>query len=88
MDRTWPFDSFGYQRSAYLKGKYPELDPAQCYKIEDVGGANSAEQYHLVPVNAERTPLGPAPVKTAGQMMYGIWDGGRGSDYDISDDFI
>lgn len=54
-----PFNSFGYQGNAYLKGAYENLDPTKCYKIEDKGNPNSATQYHVVPVDSNGNPLGP-----------------------------
>ena len=84
------FESFGYQQdSAHIKGRMEGLDPDQCYQVQDKGSPNSSEQYHVVPVDADGRQLGPAAIKTAGQVMYVFWEHGRNSsEYDISNRFI
>jgi len=84
-----PFSSYGYQSNAYLRGVYQNLDPAHCYKIEDVDSPGSSTQYHVVPVDSNGNPLGPPAFETAGQVMYSIWEGGReGTAYNISNAYI
>lgn len=83
------FDSFGYQKSAYIKGKMDNLEDNQCYQIIDEGPPNGSEQFQFVPVDQEGHKLGPAKIKTAGQAVYPIWEQGRtASEYDISNTYI
>jgi hypothetical protein len=65
------------------------LKPEQCYQIMDKGPPNGSEQYQFIPVDEEGHELGPPAIKTAGQIVYSIWEQGRtSSDYDISNKFI
>lgn len=86
-----PFDPFGYYTCANpcIKGNLENLDPGQCYRVFNLGGSNTHDQFHVIPVAADGHELGPAAFTTAGQVMYSYWNNGAtSSDYDISDHFI
>lgn len=83
------FESYGYQKSAFIKGNMENLKPDQCYQILDKGHPNSADQYHFVPVDEEGHEVGNSALNTAGQVVYSIWEKGKtSSEYNISNHFI
>ncbi|SHM14675.1 hypothetical protein [Roseibium suaedae] len=83
------FDSYGYQKVAFIKGEAKFLAPDQCYRIFDWGPAHSAEQYHFVPVDADGNETGPSVLNTDGRSVYMIWEAGLASPaYNISNEFI
>jgi len=84
-----PFDSFGYQKNAYIRGQMEKLKPDLCYQITDKGPPNGSEQYQFVPIDKNGHELGPPAIKTAGKLVYSIWEQGKTSPgYNISNQFI
>jgi len=87
-----PFDNYGYfQHPAFMKGvlQNENLDPGKCYQIQNKGDPNSSDQFWVVPVDQQGHNLGPPAFKTAGQVMYSIWEHGRSSpQYNINDSYI
>jgi hypothetical protein len=69
-----PFNSYGYQKDAYVKGEAEYILPTRTYQIQDRGSPNSAEQYWVVPVDQNGNQIGPEAFKTAGSVMYGYWN--------------
>lgn len=83
------FDSHGYFKSAFIKGGYEHLDPGKCYRIFNKGRANSPDQFHFIPVDAQGNETGPSVFNTAGVIVYSIWANGQSSQaYNISNAFI
>jgi hypothetical protein len=81
-----PFDSYGYQKTAYVKGEAEGILPTLIYQIQDKGPPNSSEQYWVVPVDQAGHENGPVAFKTAGQVMYSYWGGWKNSEtVEISD---
>ena len=75
-----PFDSYGYQKSAYVKGQAGGILPTLIYQVQDRDSPNSATQYWVVPVDRNGKENGPIAFKTSGQTMYSKWEKWKNSD--------
>jgi hypothetical protein len=84
------FESYGYQHpNSYIKGQYRDLLPNQCYRIKDGNPGNNSDQYWVVPVDEQGNETGQPAFKTAGQVMYSIWEEGKSSpSFFISDSYM
>ena len=83
-----PCDSFGYQKTAYVKGEAEGILPTLIYQVQDRDPPNSSTQFWVVPVDQNGNENGPIAFKTAGNVMYGYWERWKNSETAVISNFF
>jgi hypothetical protein len=83
-----PFDSYGYQKSAYVKGQAERILPTLIYQVQDRDPPQSQTQYWVVPVDHAGNENGPIAFKADGRAMYGYWERWKNSETAVISNFF
>jgi hypothetical protein len=82
-----PFDSYGYQKNAFVKGEAEGILPTFVYQVQNRDPPQSQTQFWVVPVDESGNQIGPIAFKTYGRDMYGYWERWHLSETAIIGDF-
>jgi hypothetical protein len=82
-----PFDSYGYQKNAFVKGVADRILPTFVYQVQNRDPPQSQTQFWVVPVDENGNQIGPIAFKTFGRDMYSYWEGWHLSETAIISDF-